>query len=119
MASDPKIPEHELTPQGRIIGRAVNTEEKLQDVAPEFKGSGATPQEKADETKSWISEDHIDDDQNRDESSRPHPDTYAQELNKCLGPLISVMDTLADGLELAKKSTAGEATVSTLNLMFF
>lgn len=104
--ADPKIPEHKLFNQGEIFGRASTTNEKIPDIAPEYRGHGATPQEKADENKAWISKDHTlanADVQNRDESSRPQPDIYAQEVNKRLGPLASVKDKIADGLEIAKE----------------
>ena len=110
--ADPKIPEHKLFKQGQIFGRAATTDEKIPDIAPEYRGHGATPQEKADKNKSWISEYHTlanADDQNKDESSRPQYDTYAQEMNKRLGPLASVKDTIVDGLETATKKVSGSS----------
>jgi len=53
------VPEHELTPQGRICRPSVSTDEKLQDIAPEFRGIGVTPQEKADHTKAWIPKEDV------------------------------------------------------------
>lgn len=112
--ADPKVAEHKLFKQGQIFGRASTTDEKIPDIAPDYRGHGATPQEKEDENKAWISNDHTlanADAQNRDESSRPQPDVYAQEVNKRLGPLTSVTDKIADGLEkmsgTAKNSTGG------------
>ena len=104
--TNPKIPEHKLFSQGQVSERASKTDEKISEIAPEYRGHGATPQEKADENKPWISKGHPlanAEDQSKDESSRPELDIYAQELNKRLGPLASVMDTIADGIDTAMK----------------
>lgn len=106
----PSVPEHELTPQGRINRRAVSTDEKLHEIAPEFRGTGATPQDKADDTRAWISKENGTREENEKEESstaRAQHDTYAQELNKRLGPVSFVMDSLQDGIEAAKESVSG------------
>lgn len=110
--ADPKIAEHKLSKQGQIFARASTTDEKIPDITPEYKGHGATRQEKEDENKAWISKDHTlanADVQNRDDSSRPQPDVYAQEVNKRLGALTSVMDKIPDGFETTKEKMSGTA----------
>lgn len=110
--ADPKVPEHHLTPQGRIYGRVTRTDEKTPEVAPDFKGHGATPQQKEDENKSWISEGHTTadvDEQNSNEKGEPQPDVYAQRVNQSLGPLTSVKDKIADTLESGKEKISGSA----------
>ncbi|KAG0554847.1 hypothetical protein KC19_12G124500 [Ceratodon purpureus] len=102
--------EDKLSRQGQILERAATTDEKITDVAPEYRGHGATPEEKADENKPWISKGHTlanADDQNRDESGRPQPDIYAQELNKRLGPLNTVKDKIEDGIEAMIEKISG------------
>lgn len=108
--ADPKIPEHNLNSQGQVYKRASKTDEKTSEIGSEYRGHGATPQQKADEKKPWISEGHTGanvDDQNRDESSRPQPDTYAQEVNKRLGPVTSAKDKIVDSLETAMEKVSG------------
>jgi len=108
--ADPKIPEDKLFKQGQVFGRAATTDDKITDIAPDYRGHGATPEEKADENKPWISEGHTlanADDKNRDESGRSQPDIYAQELNKRLGPLNTVKDKIADGVETAMEKMSG------------
>lgn len=109
--ADPKVTEHELTPQGRIYQAAGRTDEKVTDIAPDFRGTGATPQQKEDDNKPWISSGHTDegvDPQNRDEHSRPQGDTMAQGLYNRLGPFQSkVIDPVEDGIVAAKERVSG------------
>lgn len=103
--ADPKIPEDKLFKQGQIYGRASTTDDTISEIAPDYRGHGATPQDKADDNKSWISKDSTD--AKFDDSSRPQPDIYAQEINKRLGPLTSVQDKIADGVEAAMNKFSG------------
>ncbi|KAG0622851.1 hypothetical protein M758_3G128800 [Ceratodon purpureus] len=102
--ADPKVPEPELTSQGQVYQRATKSDETVPELQPQYRGGGATPQQKEDENKHWISEGHNDanvEDQNRDGLSRHQYDTYARELDKRLGPIAYVKDKIADTVETA------------------
>jgi hypothetical protein len=88
ITADPKVPEPELTSQGRIYRRATETDESFN---PNTEG----------ENKSWISDNNNIDDQRRDELSRPQPDKIAEEVDKRLGPIATVKNKLADTVETA------------------
>lgn len=107
MANDPRIPDHELTAQGLIYRRASTTDEKVPEIAPEFRGRGATPEEKEDESKAWISRDRNCPPRDTAEPSRPGEDTYARELHKRLGLIQPVIDKLEDAIATAKEKVTG------------
>lgn len=112
--ADPKVEESQLTSQGQIYQTAFKTDEKIPELETQYRGAGATTEQKEDESKPWITGGRNDVAAD-DGHSRHQYDHYAQELDKRLGPIAFVKDKVADTVESAmgKESATSNSTSKT------